>query len=65
MFRGLQYWSASIDVRDGYSGSPVYNDRAELVGVFSGYDWSKKLALISPGERAQKLLEEYSSSPRP
>ena len=65
MFRGLQYWSASIDVRDGYSGSPVYNDRAELVGVFSGYDWSKKLALISPGERAQKLLEEYSSSPKP
>lgn len=62
MFRGLQYWSASIDVRDGYSGSPVYNDRAELVGVFSGYDWSKKLALISPGERAQKLLEDYTSN---
>ncbi|MDT4897678.1 MAG: serine protease Do [Acidobacteriota bacterium] len=65
MFRGLQYWSANIDVRDGYSGSPVYNDRAELVGVFSGYDWSKKLALISPGERAQKLLEDYAASPKP
>ena len=65
MFRGLQYWSASIDVRDGYSGSPVYNDRAELIGVFSGYDWAKKLALISPGERVQKLLEEYGSSPKP
>lgn len=65
MFRGLQYWSASIDVRDGYSGSPVYNDRAELVGVFSGYDWSKKLALISPGERAQKLLADYTSNPKP
>ena len=65
MFRGLQYWSASIDVRDGYSGSPVYNDRAELVGVFSGYDWAKKLALISPGERVQKLLEDYNSAPKP
>ena len=63
--RGLQYLSAKIDVRDGYSGSPVYNDRAEIIGVFSGYDWSKKLALISPGERAQKLLEDYRSSTRP
>lgn len=65
MFRNLQYWSAKLDVRDGYSGSPVYNDKAELIGVFSGYDWSKKLALISPGERAQKLLEDYTSSPKP
>lgn len=61
-FRGLDYWSAKIDVRDGYSGSPVYNDKAELIGVFSGYDWSKKLALISPGTRVQKLLEDYASS---
>jgi S1-C subfamily serine protease len=65
MFRNLQYWSAKLDVRDGYSGSPVYNDKAELIGVFSGYDWSKKLALISPGERAQKLLEDYTSNPKP
>lgn len=65
LFRGLEYWSAEIDVRDGYSGSPVYNDKAELVGVFSGYDWSKKLALISPGVRAQKLLEEYFFVPKP
>lgn len=62
MSRGLQYWSAKIEVRDGYSGSPVYNDRAELVGVFSGYDWSNKLALISPGVRVQKLLEDYAAS---
>jgi S1-C subfamily serine protease len=61
LFRGLEYWSASLDVRDGFSGSPVYNDRAEVIGVFSGYDWSKKLALISPGVRAQKLLEDYAS----
>jgi S1-C subfamily serine protease len=63
--RGLQYLSATMEVRDGYSGSPVYNERAEIIGVFSGYDWSKKLALISPGERAQKLLEDYISSTKP
>ena len=64
-FRGVQYLSAKLDVRDGYSGSPVYNDKAEVVGVFSGYDWSKKLALISPGERAQKLIEDYNAKPQP
>ena len=64
-FCGLQYWSAKIDVRDGYSCSPVYNDKAEIVGVFSGYDWSKKVALISPGARAQKLLDDYNSTPQP
>ncbi|MDX6696454.1 MAG: Trypsin-like peptidase domain [Blastocatellia bacterium] len=63
--RGQEYLSAKLDVRDGYSGSPVYNERAELVGVFSGYDWSKKLALISPGTRAQKMLEEYSGAAHP
>ena len=65
MLRGQQYWSAKIEGRDGYSGSPVYNDRAELVGVFSGYDWSKKLAVISPGIKAQQLLEEYTASLKP
>lgn len=64
MLHGQQYWAAKIDARDGYSGSPVYNDKAELVGVFSGYDGTKKLALISPGVRAQKLLEDYISGPR-
>jgi hypothetical protein len=65
LFRGLEYCSADMDVRDGYSGSPVYNQRAEIVGVFSGYDWSKRVALISPGGRAQKLLEDYVSAPKP
>jgi len=64
-FRGQEFWSARIDGRDGYSGSPIYNQNAEVVGVFSGYDWSQKLALISPGIRAQKLLEDYNSSPKP
>ena len=59
---GLQFWSAKLNARDGFSGSPVYNEQAELVGVMSGYDPSKKLALISPGFRVQKLLEDYVSS---
>jgi S1-C subfamily serine protease len=64
-FRGLDYWSAKIASRDGYSGSPVYNQKAELVGVFTGYDWAQDVALISPAARAQKLLEDYSSSSKP
>jgi S1-C subfamily serine protease len=61
---GLDYWSGKITARDGFSGSPVYNQKGEIVGVFSGYDWTRKLAVISPGPRAQKLLEEYSAAPR-
>jgi S1-C subfamily serine protease len=57
--RGKQYALARIEGRDGYSGSPVYNQKAEIVGVFSGYDWTKKLAVISPGLSAQKLLADY------
>jgi hypothetical protein len=64
MLHGQQYWAAKIDARDGYSGSPVYNDKAELIGVFSGYDGTKKLALISPGVSAQKLLADYISNPK-
>ena len=60
-----EYWSVKIDSRDGFSGSPVYNSNAEVVGVFSGYDWSQKLALISPSIRAQKLLDEYNATPKP
>lgn len=57
---GLEYWSAKLNARDGFSGSPVYNQQAELVGVMSGYDPTKKLALISPVTRVQKLLENYT-----
>ncbi|HEY0366605.1 MAG TPA: serine protease [Pyrinomonadaceae bacterium] len=60
-----EYWSVKIDSRDGFSGSPVYNSNAEVVGVFSGYDWSQKLALISPSIRAQKLLEDYNATAKP
>ncbi|HKO99408.1 MAG TPA: serine protease [Pyrinomonadaceae bacterium] len=61
---GDEFSLARIDGRDGYSGSPVYNDRAEIVGVFSGYDRMQKLALISSGLRAQRLLEEYNAEPK-
>ncbi len=64
-FNGMDYWSVKISARDGYSGSPVYNEQGELVGVFSGYDWAKNVAVISPGTRAQKLIEEYASATKP
>jgi S1-C subfamily serine protease len=63
--KGVDYWSVRISARDGFSGSPVYNEKGEVVGVFSGYDWSQRLAVISPGARAQKLLEDYAPSTRP
>jgi S1-C subfamily serine protease len=63
--RGQQYSLATIEGRDGYSGSPVYNQQAEIVGVFSGYDPRQKLAVISPGLSAQKLLDDYIAGPKP
>jgi S1-C subfamily serine protease len=63
--KGVDYWSVRISARDGFSGSPVYNEKGEVVGVFSGYDWAQKLAVISPGVRAQKLLEEYGTNVKP
>ena len=30
-FGGAEYYSAKIDGQDGFSGSPVYNDNAEIV----------------------------------
>ncbi|HEX7314433.1 MAG TPA: serine protease [Pyrinomonadaceae bacterium] len=61
LYHGREYWSAKIEGRDGFSGSPVYNVRGELVGVFSGYDYARKVALISPGPRAQKLIQDYAA----
>lgn len=63
--RGQQYSLATIEARDGYSGSPVYNQREEIVGVFSGYDPRQKLAVISPVLSAQKLLADYVANPKP
>ena len=61
IYRGKEYWSAKIEGRDGFSGSPVYNEKGQLVGVFSGYDYARKVALISPGAHAQKLLQDYAA----
>ena len=61
LYRGQEYWSAKIEGRDGFSGSPVYNEKGQLVGVFSGYDYTRKVALISPGAHAQKLLQDYAA----
>ena len=63
--KGAEFRLAKIEGHDGYSGSPVYNQKAEIVGVFSGYDRGQKLATISPGIRAQKLLEDYMTAPKP
>lgn len=65
VMKGQEYRLARIDGHDGYSGSPVYNQKAEIIGVFSGYDRAQKLAMISPGIRAQKLLEDYVAGPKP
>jgi S1-C subfamily serine protease len=64
-FNGIEYWSIRIAARDGFSGSPVYNEQGEVIGVFSGYDWSQKLAVVSQGARAQKLLERFASTGNP
>lgn len=61
-FGGAQYWSAKIDGQDGFSGSPVYNNQGELVGVFSLYDYERGVALLSPGTTAQRFLEEYEAT---
>ena len=63
--KGQEFRLAKIEGHDGYSGSPVFNQRAEIVGVFSGYDRTQKLAMISPGMSAQKLLADYVAAPRP
>ncbi|HMG33738.1 MAG TPA: serine protease [Blastocatellia bacterium] len=60
-FRGQQYLSAKIDALDGFSGSPVYNEQGQVVGVFCGYDWQEGVAFMSPGVKAQKFLQEYEA----
>ncbi|MEW6128024.1 MAG: serine protease [Acidobacteriota bacterium] len=60
-YQGQQYWSARIDGQDGFSGSPVYNEKGEIVGVFSSYDSVNDVALMSPGVKAQKILADYDA----
>ncbi len=60
-YKGQQYWAARIDGQDGFSGSPVYNNKGEIVGVFCSYDSVQEVALISPGTKTQKFLAEYDA----
>lgn len=60
-YQGQQYWSARIDGQDGFSGSPVYNEKGEIVGVFCSYDSVNDVALMSPGAKAQKILADYDA----
>jgi S1-C subfamily serine protease len=60
-FGGYQYLSIRIDGQDGFSGSPVYDSKGEVVGVFCRYDWKQGVALISSAAEAQKLLTEYDA----
>jgi S1-C subfamily serine protease len=54
-----QYLSVKIDGQDGFSGSPVYDNNGEIVGLFSMYDWNQGLAFLSPAARVQQFLAEY------
>lgn len=60
-FAGSQFWSVKIDGQDGFSGSPVYDTKGEIVGVFSLYDSRRGVALLSPAEKAQQLLADYDA----
>jgi S1-C subfamily serine protease len=53
------YLSMKVDGQDGFSGSPVYDGNGEIIGIFSRYDWSRGVALLSPATRAQRFLAEY------
>lgn len=63
-FAGNEYWAAKIEGQDGFSGSPVYNQDGELVGVFSLYDFNQGVALLSPSAKAQEFLADYDLSVR-
>jgi S1-C subfamily serine protease len=60
-FGSAQYWSVKIDGQDGFSGSPVYDNNGEIVGIFSLYDWKQGLALLSPGAKVQQFLADYDA----
>ncbi|PYP89916.1 MAG: hypothetical protein DMF61_01575 [Blastocatellia bacterium AA13] len=60
-FGGYQFLSVKIDGQDGFSGSPVYDNKGDIVGVFSLYDWKRGVALLSPGAKVQQFLAEYDA----
>ncbi len=64
-FRGTDYWSLRVEGQDGFSGSPVYDSNGEIVGVYSLYDWLRRVALIIPALKAQQFLADYYASQHP
>lgn len=60
-FGGAQFWSVKIDGQDGFSGSPVYDNKGEIVGVFSLYDYERGVALLCPSVKVQEFLAEYDA----
>jgi S1-C subfamily serine protease len=60
-FGGYDYWAVRIEGQDGFSGSPVYDNKGNVVGVFCLYDWRQGVGLISPATQAEKLLTDYSA----
>ncbi len=54
-----QYLSVKIEGQDGFSGSPVYDNNGDIVGLFSRYDWNQGIALLSPATRVQQFLADY------
>jgi len=59
-FGGYEYWAVRIEGQDGFSGSPVYDNKGNVVGVFCLYDWRQGVGLISPATQAEKMLSDYS-----
>jgi trypsin-like peptidase len=60
-FGGSQFLSVKIDGQDGFSGSPVYDNNGEIVGVFSLYDYERGVALLCPSAKVRQFLEEYDA----
>lgn len=57
-----QYLTVKIDGEDGFSGSPVYDNAGQVVGIFSMYDTTRGVGLLSPAPRALEFLAQYKYS---
>jgi S1-C subfamily serine protease len=57
-----QYLTVKINGEDGFSGSPVYDDAGQVVGIFSMYDSTRGVGLLSPAPKALEFLAQYKLS---
>ncbi|HEX4346812.1 MAG TPA: serine protease [Vicinamibacterales bacterium] len=57
-----QYLTVKIDGEDGFSGSPVYDNAGQVVGIFSMYDAARGVGLLSPAAKALEFLAQYKFS---